>query len=172
MFGVIAFFIMFILYHWKLLYRPGLELIKYLGILAFLIFVGIFPYVDNYARLGGTLFGMLFSIIHIHHIPKLENTDEFEKFRSKVEGRHYDKKFFRWDRSSVHPTARKVLLAVIGIALIISLYIFSFTWFYTYQSTWSGFTYLNCVIPTSVSDLCVDFGQTIKPRNISNMNSY
>ena len=151
-----------------MLYRPGLEMLKYLGILIALIFIGIFPYVDNYGRLGGILFGLLLSFIHIHYIPKWEWTEEFERFKKMVQG---DKRYEDASQRDSGLVIKEVLLAI-GIMLIIPLYIFSFTWFYTYQSTWSGFTYLNCIIPTSVSDLCVDFGQTIQPRNISNLKSF
>ena len=47
----------------------------------------------------------------------------------------------------------KIILLLTGIIFIIPLYVFSFAWFVDYQSTWSGFTYFDCIIPTDYSDL-------------------
>ena len=130
-------------------------------IILVLIFIGLFPYVDNYARLGGMLFGLLFSFILIHYIKPHESVEEFEKFKATVLG-------VKAQRTYPHKTAWivKVVLLIFGIVVLIPLFIFSFVWFYSFQNTWDGFTYLNCIIPTSISDLCLDFGQTIRSRDI------
>ena len=152
----------FIFYHWFFLKRAWLEMLKYGLIIVLLIFIGLFPYVDNYARLGGMLFGVLFSFIHIHYITPHESVKQFEKFKFKLQGVKV-----KYSLSHDRALVAKIVLLVSGIAMLIPLFIFSFVWFYTIQDTWNGFVYLNCIIPTSKSDLCLDFGQTIRSRDIT-----
>ena len=157
-FGVIAFFFVFIFFHWDMLHSPVFELLKYFAILVLLLMVGFLPYIDNFARFGGLLFGLLFSFVHVHYIPPWKELDCFERFKCEVEGVQM------LDNDSKKGMVLKIILLLTGIILIIPLYVFSFAWFTDYQSTWSGFTYFNCIIPTDYSDLCADFGQTIRPR--------
>ena len=141
-----------------MLHQPLLEMVKYFGILFLLILVGLLPYIDNYARLGGLLFGLLFSFIHVHYIPPWEALGEFERFKCQVENKSIDK------TNAFKGFVPKIILLTIGLIVVSLLFVFSFLLFTEYQSTWEGFTYLNCIIPTSVSDLCLDFGQNIRPR--------
>ena len=55
----------------------------------------------------------------------------------------------------------KIVLLIAGLVLLLTLYVFSFLWFYLEGDVWNGFSYLNCIIPTSISDLCQDYRQDI-----------
>ncbi len=136
-------------------------MMKYFGILFVLIVVGLLPYIDNYARLGGLLFGLLFSFIHVHYIPPWEAIEQFERFKGQIENNKIGQTTTAGCFKRLVP---KMVLFFTGLVLVILLFIFSFSLFIEYQSTWDGFTYLNCIIPTSVSELCRDFGQNVKPR--------
>ena len=48
-----------------LLYRPYIELLKLFAILVVLLLIGFLPYIDNFAHIGGFVFGFLLSGIII-----------------------------------------------------------------------------------------------------------
>lgn len=162
--GVISFFLVFIAYHWSFFYykKALLVLFIYILLLVILFIIGLLPYVDNYARIGGFLFGLLFSFIHVHYIPPHDSMKELEIFKWKLANPKQPYKI-----KSRSPILGKIVLLVAGLVLVVPLFIFSFLWFYLEQDTWDGFRYLNCVIPTSLSDLCLDYGQTIRSRDLA-----
>ena len=148
MFGVISFFLVFITYHWHYFKRAGLEMLKYSVLVIILFVVGLLPYVDNYARIGGFLFGIFFSFIHVHYIPQHQCVKELNKSI-------LNQKEVRF------PMLVKFVLLVSGLILVSTLLTFCVLFFYLEGNTWDGFSYLNCVIPTSLSDLCNDYRQNI-----------
>ncbi|XP_003391692.2 PREDICTED: inactive rhomboid protein 2-like, partial [Amphimedon queenslandica] len=148
MFGVIAFFLIFIVYHWNFFDRAWLEMLKYSIIVVLLFLIGFLPYIDNYARIGGFLFGMMFSFIQIHYIPQHDCMTEFNSFRFP-------------NQKAKSSLLGKIALLITGLVLLLTLYIFSFLWFYLEGDVWNGFSYLNCIIPTSLSNLCQDYRQDI-----------
>lgn len=153
MFGVISFFLIFIVYHWFFFEKAWIEMLKYSVIVLVLFLVGFLPYVDNYARIGGFLFGILFSFIHIHYIPQHSCVKELNLLK------------FPTRKTSIIfiPFLGKSVLLITGIILLFVLYAFSFLWFYLEGDVWNGFSYVNCVIPISVSNLCSDYRQDIWP---------
>lgn len=60
-FGLLACLIVEVLNAWPMLKHPNQALCKLLSITIFLFFVGLLPWVDNYAHLFGFIFGFLLS---------------------------------------------------------------------------------------------------------------
>ena len=66
-FGVIAFFFVFIFFHWDMLHSPVFELLKYFAILqVLLLIVGFLPYINNFARFGGSAIQFRTSPLYLH----------------------------------------------------------------------------------------------------------
>ena len=139
---------------------PKLEVLKYVMFIVIFILVGLLPYVDNYARFGGFVFGLLFSFIHVHYIPQYDAMTAFKKFKASRE-KTPEGKCASCVRVYDVPLIIKIVLLFIGIFGLIPLFVFSLVWFYVEQETSEKLTYFNCVIPTSISDLCRDYRQTI-----------
>lgn len=159
-----------------MLYEPGFELGKYFLIISVLMLVGLLPYVDNYARLGGILFGTFFSFIHIHYIPPWDGLKEFKSFKDYVHSLSKRRRVSIKQKGCDYICMKlnrynlKIAFLVTGFISIVLLYVIFFVWFFEFQRTWTGFVYLNCVIPTKFSDLCQDFAQEIRPRASSVAN--
>lgn len=160
LFGVIAFFSVFIIYHYRYMKYPRLEILKYVIFIAIFVVVGLLPYVDNYARLGGFVFGLLFSFIHVHYIPQYEAMMAFKKFKASRD-KTPEGRCTSCTRVYNVQLIIKIVLVFVGLIGLIPLFVFSFVWFYVEQETSEKLTYFNCIIPTSVSDLCTDYHQTI-----------
>lgn len=60
-FGLLACLIVEVLNSWKMLKHPNQALCKLLSITTLLFFIGLLPWVDNYAHLFGFMFGFLLS---------------------------------------------------------------------------------------------------------------
>lgn len=147
MFGVISFFLVFITYHWDFFDRACLQMLKYCVLVILLFLVGLLPYVDNYARIGGFLFGIMFSFIHVHYIPQHQCVIELNKSM--------------FQKDIPYPLLVKIILLVSGILIMIPLFMFCFSFFNLEKQTWEGFSYLNCIIPVSISNICFNFRQDI-----------
>ena len=153
------------MYHHEMLYDPWRELSKYILIIVILFLIGLLPYVDNFARLGGIVFGTLFSFVHIHHIPPVKGGEDFELFKSTVERLSDDTvKTEESKKCNINQYTLKIVLLVTGLLSLVMLYLVFFVLFFELQQKWNGFTYFNCVIPTKFSDLCLDFSQEIRQR--------
>ncbi|XP_065898696.1 inactive rhomboid protein 1-like isoform X2 [Dysidea avara] len=59
--GVMAAVLVYVVWEWKKFLYPKLELSKVLLIIVFFFCLGMFPYVDNFAHLGGLIGGLLLS---------------------------------------------------------------------------------------------------------------
>lgn len=157
-FGAISFFLVYIIFHWNYFKWPIFEILKYLFLVVIpLFFIGLFPYVDNYARLFGFIFGIFFSFIFVHYIEPNKVVKEFRRYKFLT--LHPDKTY-----RDIDPLLFvKLGLVVVGLLVIVGLYVFCFVWFYEYQTTWPGFTYFNC-IPFSPT-LCLDYRQQVRSRD-------
>ena len=158
-FGAIAFFLVYIIYHWNYFKFPIFEILKYLFlVIAPLFFIGLFPYIDNYARVFGFIFGIFFSFIFVHYIPPNDVLTEFRKYEFRAKnGAHKRYRGINWSQYV------KVALILIGLGAIVGLYLFCFIWFYGVQTTWTGFTYFNCIPFTDT--LCLDYRQQVRSRD-------
>lgn len=124
-------------------------MLKYSALVVALFVIGLLPYVDNYARIGGFLFGIFFSFIHVHYIPQHQCVKELRKF------------LYHDQNNTRSRLLGKIILLAFGIVFAVVLFAFCIVFFYVEGNTWEGFSYLNCVIPTSLSNLCLDYRQDI-----------
>ncbi|TRY75136.1 hypothetical protein TCAL_00668 [Tigriopus californicus] len=68
LFGILATFIIEVVKAWRILRRPSLSLLELSGVMIFLIFFGMVPWVDNYAHVFGFFTGLLLSYALLPHI--------------------------------------------------------------------------------------------------------
>ncbi len=147
--GVVAYFFVFLIFESPLLVEPWKELLKLLGVCLLLFLLGFFPFIDNYAHIGGFFFGFLISGILVPY----GNFKEVWKLTDHKNGERYTKVF--WTVKLV-----MVLGGLVGLALLFTLF---FILFYVVQNTWVGFSYLTCIPFTST--LCVDQQVFIRDRD-------
>ncbi|XP_076305672.1 inactive rhomboid protein 1-like isoform X1 [Tachypleus tridentatus] len=60
-FGLLACFIVEVIHCWPIMKRPGVALLRLLGVALILFILGLLPWVDNYSHLFGFIFGFLLS---------------------------------------------------------------------------------------------------------------
>jgi len=116
LYGLMACLLLDLIQSWKLIIGPWKELIKMLTIIAFSLGIGLLPFVDNYAHIGGFIMGILTGLIFLPAII-------FSKRHLRI----------------------KRILMVISVFLSIGLFIWVFKQFYNpgYECKWCH--YLNCV---------------------------
>ncbi len=137
------------------LIRPWLEALKLLIVILILLGCGLFPFIDNYAHIGGFVFGILLSGIFVpYHRP---NEAELEYYKQKYG------KVFNNQRDWIQIS--KYLFLTLGTAVLVCLYGLLLVLFYVVQNpSWGGFAYLNCIPFTAT--FCLDFQQNIRSRDI------
>ncbi|XP_003384540.1 PREDICTED: inactive rhomboid protein 2-like [Amphimedon queenslandica] len=153
-FGIISFFLIYIMYQAHRLTKPWKEALKLLIIIIILLCCGLFPFIDNFAHFGGFLFGTLWSGILVPYYQPLDA--ELAYYRDKHK-REYNP-WKDWIQVS------KILFIFIGTPVLILLYLLFFLIFYVEQDTWDGFRFLNCIPFTRT--FCLNFGQNIRSRDI------
>ena len=148
--GVVAYFFVFLMFESRLLLQPWKEYLKLVGVCMFLFLLGLIPYVDNFAHLGGFVYGFLISGVLVPHGPYKE------VWRLTNQDVHKDKFFL---------VVKRVLIVVglVGCALLFTLF---FVLLYEVQTTWIGLSFLTCTPFTST--LCVDQQTFIRDRNQPN----
>jgi len=101
---------------WRLIIEPWKELVKMLLIIAFSLGIGLLPFVDNYAHIGGFIMGILTGLVFLPSII-------FSKRDLRI----------------------KRILMIVSVFLSIGLFIWVFRQFYysINQCTWCH--YLNCL---------------------------
>ena len=137
MFGIIACLFVELLQNWQIIHAPWKALLKLCGIVVLLLFLGLLPYVDNFAHMSGFLFGFLLAIVFLPYVT-----------------------FGTWDRR------RKIIQILVSLAILVILYVTLFLVFWTSDGgTYRGFEYLNCVPFTD--DFCEPYnlGQKLQPRS-------
>ena len=126
--GIISTLIMYVLLEWKRFVYPQYELFKLLGLVIVALMIGLFPYVDNFAHIGGLVTGFLLSAIFVPYYPPYQG----EAY--KVPKEHKDK-------------FRKIKIALVAICLptFIIVYVIIFVLFYVVQPNCSGCQYITCI---------------------------
>ena len=134
-----------------------MEFIKLIFVVFFLFLIGLLPFIDNFAHIGGFGFGLFLSFVIVPYKPisnVLEKIDKEvgapEGERFKEEGRDYFRIF-------------KIVMVVVGIPVVVGLFILFFLLFYLVQDSWDGFTYVNCVPFTDT--ICLDLRGNIRSRD-------
>lgn len=137
----------FWIFEQHLLERPFIELLKLLAIAVVVLLIGFLPYVDNFANIGGFVFGFLLSGIIIpygnykvawHKIDQVPKTNRYDIIKYVLLG-----------------------VGIVGSLLLAALF---FVLFYVVQDTWSGFSFITCIPFTDT--LCIDMQAFLRNRNI------
>ncbi|XP_070581229.1 inactive rhomboid protein 1-like isoform X2 [Ptychodera flava] len=116
LFGILACLIVEVLQSWQLLEEPGKALLKLLGIIAVLLILGLLPWIDNFAAIGGFLSGILLAFTFLPYIH-----------------------FGEFDRK------RKVIQMIVCFILYLVLMTVGFLVFYLYPIDCSWCYYFNCI---------------------------
>ena len=145
--GVVAYFFVFLIFESPLLRRPWIEFLKLLGVSGGLLLLGLIPYVDNYAHIGGFIFGFFISGILVPY-------GDFKEVWALTNQKKEDFKVY---------LAVKLVLVCVGIPAVLLLYVLFFVLLYVVQSTVSVFSYLTCVPFTD--SLCIDQQVLIRDRS-------
>ena len=136
LFGIIACLLVELVQNWQIIKRPWENVLK-LGVLTvLLIVIGCFPWVDNFAHLGGLMFGTLLGFAFLPYIT-----------------------FGKWDRR------RKIIQIVVSIGLIIAICIvLCIVFFVDQDTTCAGCHHINCIPFTE--DFCSPSlrGRGLDPR--------
>jgi hypothetical protein len=131
--GLLGVQLVELLQGWKWIKRPLVELIKLLIFDAVLLVLGTLPYIDNYANIGGFIFGILSAFIFVPYIS-----------------------VGKWDR------VKKLCLILIALPLVCAMFLVGFVVFYNLRDpnfcTWCS--YINCIPYTET--FCDDFIGTIR----------
>ncbi|KAJ1658323.1 hypothetical protein IWQ61_002425 [Dispira simplex] len=68
LFGLFGCQLLEILFHWKLVKNPGWELAKFTLVMLVCLALGLLPYVDNFAHIGGFLTGIFAGLIFLSNL--------------------------------------------------------------------------------------------------------
>lgn len=128
LYGLLGVQLVELLQSWKLLDHPFSELLKLLINIILLLALGLLPYIDNFANIGGFIFGILSSFILVPFIS-----------------------IGKWDRLT------KLCLISIALPVMVILFFIGFVIFYNVQDSdfCSWCNYLNCIPFTD--DFCDGF---------------
>lgn len=141
-----AYFFVFLIFESPLLEKWWHELLKLFGVCLFLFLLGLLPFIDNYAHIGGFVFGFLISGIIIPY-------GDFKEAWKLTDHKRYAKAFLKV----------KIGMVVGGLVAVVLLFTLFFILLYVVQDTWVGFSYLTCIPFTST--LCVDQQVLIRDRD-------
>jgi len=144
--GIISYFFIFLIFESRLLDHPWVEFLKLLGVVVVFLLMGLLPFIDNMAHLGGFVFGFLVSGV-------LVPFKQYQEFWRITNENPKTSEFFFYV---------KVSLIVGGVVGVVCLFVLFFVLLYVVQSTWVGFSFLTCVPFTST--LCLDQQEFIRNR--------
>lgn len=140
-FGIIAYIFVFVVMENTILEDVWRHIAIMFVIFLTALFLGVLlPVLDNYAHIGGFVFGLFLSFIFVQYLKLRPNLDP------KGWGAFFHK-------------VKCVMVPVSFVALLL-LYTASLAWFYRGQENWYGFTYFNCIPYTTT--FCVDYGQNLE----------
>jgi membrane associated rhomboid family serine protease len=148
--GVVAYMFVFLIFESRLLVHPWVEFIKLGFVVIFLLILGLFPFIDNFAHIGGFVFGFIVSgiLVPYHSLDDLGVKPK----RKKKERKNDVFRMVKWG------------MVIVGIPSVVLLFVLFFVLFYVVQDTWDGgFQYLNCIPFTST--ICQDLGGNIRTRD-------
>lgn len=145
--GILSSLLIYILLERKRFNHPVYQLSKLLLIIISALVIGLLPYVDNYAHIGGLVTGVLLSAIFMPYYPPYEG-EEWEVHKK-------DRKRCR---------RIKKYLVLICIPIFIVVFVTIFVLFYVVQPNCSGCQYITCVPLTDT--ICRDQQPTPDNRDM------
>ncbi|KAJ3215582.1 hypothetical protein HDU67_000240 [Dinochytrium kinnereticum] len=116
LFGLMACLVIDLFQNWKVIQNPWWELAKLIFTILLSFLIGMLPFIDNFAHVGGFFCGIFAGLIFMPTI-------------------HYSK----WDGRV------KIGLMVVSIPIIIMIYVFLIRGFYTGQNDCPWCKYINCI---------------------------
>ena len=143
--GIISTLLVYVLLEWKRFIHPIYEIGKLATMILFGLLIGLLPYVDNFANIGGLITGVLLSAIFVPYYPPYEGE------KSKV-----SKDIFR---------KIKILLVAICLPTFIAIFVIIFVLFYVVQPNCSGCQYITCIPFTDT--ICQDQRPSPDNRDIN-----
>lgn len=148
LFGLLATLVVDTIKERQLLAHPKRELIKLLAIILFTFFLGLLPFIDNYAHIGGFVMGLLTGVLFVPYIGQslLGVNDEGQRLLNE------EKRAFR---------IYHIGSMVVAFLAIIAYFLLFFLLFYDVQPTCTNCRYVNCIPLTSTTckDLVVDVAE-------------
>lgn len=147
MLGIVAYFFVFLIFESPLLERPWIEFLKLVGVSVFFLLLGFIPYVDNYAHIGGFIFGFFISGILVPY-------GTFKEVWKLTKQKEEDFRVYR---------LVKLFMIFVGLPAVFLLYGLFFVLLYEVQSTAGFLSYLTCVPLTST--LCIDQQIVLRDRD-------
>jgi membrane associated rhomboid family serine protease len=145
--GIVAYFFVFLIFESPLLQRPWIECLKLVGVSGVLFLLGLIPYVDNWAHLGGFMFGFFISGVLVPY-------GDFKEVWLLTNQKKEDFKIYR---------NIKLVLIFVGLPVLVLLYTLFIVLLWVVQSTVSGFSFFTCVPLTDT--LCIDQQVLIRDRD-------
>ena len=144
--GIVAYFFVFLIFESRLLEHKWQEFLKLLGVVVVFLLMGLLPFIDNMAHVGGFIFGFLVSGVIVPFNP-------YKQYWSvtKQDPRVNDVFLFV-----------KVGLIIGGLVGLVLLFVLFFVLLYVVQTTWIGFSFFTCIPLTST--LCLDQQDFIRNR--------
>ena len=149
--GIVAYFFIFLIFESRFLVRPWVEFLKLVGVVIVLFLLGLLPFIDNLAHIGGFVFGLFISGVIIPYGP----------YRKLQEEHTIEKETTGKDKKDVFLII-KIVLVLVGIPVVLGLFVLFFLLFYLVQDTWIGFGYLSCIPFTST--ICNDVRPILRSR--------
>ena len=161
--GITAYFFVFLIFESPLLNNPCCEALKLSLVCLGLFLLGLIPYVDNYAHIGGFVFGFFVSgiVVSYGNYKKIRGllrrrclvTDITAAMLEEIVDKLYD---------SVFLLIKLVLLfgGLLGVLVLTAVFV---VLLYVVQNTWVGFSFVSCIPFTST--LCIDQQDFIRDRD-------
>ncbi|KAG9277450.1 inactive rhomboid protein 2 [Astyanax mexicanus] len=119
-FGLLACLFVELFQGWQVLEKPWKAFLKLLGIVLFLFFCGLLPWIDNIAHIFGFLSGLLLSFAFLPYV----TFGTFDKYRKRV-------------------------LIILSLIVYVGLFSSLIVWFYIYPINWYWLEHLTCLPFTS-----------------------
>ncbi|XP_072539500.1 inactive rhomboid protein 2-like [Salminus brasiliensis] len=119
-FGLLACLFVELIQGWQVLENPWKAFHKLLGIVLFLFFCGLLPWIDNIAHIFGFLSGLLLSFAFLPYV----TFGTFDKYRKRV-------------------------LIILSLLVYVGLFSSLIVWFYFYPINWYWLEHLTCLPFTS-----------------------
>lgn len=116
LYGILATLVVEVIKNWSLFSNPFIELLKLVLLICFLLLAGLLPWIDNFAHIGGFLFGFLTSFVFLPHI----NFDKEDRIAKLV---------------------TQIICGVLAIVLLVVLFLI----FYTVDGSCTNCSYFNCL---------------------------